>query len=165
MKRFTPLLTALVFCSLIIFVSCKKKKGTEDPDPRDEFGSVLNKVNWTPTVVKLGEATRSEWGSFVLGFTYDTETNRGTYSTSGVPADDGADAVWGDGVISWEFGETNGVADISKIVRLSDGIEMSVTATPPTDPEELNITFNNAEEARVAGFEGGWNFTFIKNSN
>ena len=162
MKRFTQLLTALVICSLVVFVSCKKKKKDEDPDPRDEFGTVLDGGSWTPSSVTFDGSNRTEWEGFVLGWTYNTETNAGTYSTSGVPTDDGAADVWGSGVVAWSFGGSEETPDISTIIRSTDGLQMSVTPDNVEAPTQLVITFSNAPDSRVEGFEGNWSFTLVK---
>ncbi|HCX23281.1 MAG: hypothetical protein CMB80_16025 [Flammeovirgaceae bacterium] len=164
MKRFTQLLTALVICSLVIFVSCKKKKGSSDPDPRDEFGSVLDGGSWVPSAVTFDNANRTEWDGFVLGFNYNTDTNQGTYSTSGIPTDDGASDVWGTGTVSWEFGGTEDTPDIGEIIRVSDGVVMDVTPDNPENPTQLIIQFSveDPSAGRVDGFYGSWSFTLVK---
>ncbi len=162
MKRFTQLLTALVICSLVITISCKKKSSSEDdPDVRDAFGTALNGTTWVATTVTLDNSNRTDWGDFVLGFTgYNTESDEGTYSTNGVPSDDDAAIVWGAGTQSWQFGGTDDSPDISKIVRLSDGRELNITPDNSDDPTQLIITFSTeTSSGRLAGFEGVWSFT------
>lgn len=164
MKQFTQLLTALVFCSLIIFVSCKKKKKDEGKDDsRDLVGQALQGT-WTPTSAKFdGENRTSGWADFTITFSYNNDTDQGNYTVSGVPTDDGASDVWGtaNGTVNWAFDGTDDEPDTEVIIREGDGIPMAVTLDNPNDPSSLILIFTvDDPDARTAGFYGEWEFVF-----
>ncbi|MEQ8473100.1 MAG: hypothetical protein RIC35_18035 [Marinoscillum sp.] len=164
MKRITQLLTALVFCSLIIFVSCKKKKKPDaTEDPRDAAGQALAGP-WVPTSVKFDDANRTEWSDFVISFAYNTDTDQGNYTVSGVPTDDGASDVWGtaNGTVNWTFDGIDETADVGRVIRADGtGTPMDVTVNSTESPTALTISFTVEDpDARVAGFYGTWSFVF-----
>ncbi len=156
MKRFTQILTFTLFCTLMIFMSCKKKKSSTKDDPRDAAGAAISKT-WVVNTVTKDEETREEWSDFTIGFTYNPDTDMGGYSVSGVPANEGAADVWGAGV-SWSFEGNDDTADTGVIVR-SDIGTMNATTDDATNPTKLILTFTieNASN-RVAGFNGEWVF-------
>ncbi|MEQ9306711.1 MAG: hypothetical protein RJQ14_22545 [Marinoscillum sp.] len=161
MKQITRLLTALVFCSLVIFISCKKKKGggEEDPDNRDIVGAALAGP-WVPTSVLFDDANRTEWSEFSIGFSYNPDTDAGNYTVSGVPTDDGASDVWGEGTVNWAFDGDDETADTGTIIR-EDGVEMSAELDNIESPTKLTLTFSvDDPDARTAGFYGTWKFEF-----
>ena len=161
MKRITQLLTALVFCSLIVFISCKKKKKSEKDDPRDAVGMALSKT-WSPTSVTKDTENRTEWDGFTIGFTYNSETDIGGYSVSGVPSNEGASDVWGSG-LSWTFDGEDESADTGTILR-SDGVTVQATLDNPDAPTTLTLSFTITDaSARAAGFNGAWIFTLAAN--
>lgn len=162
MRRFTQLLTALVFCSLVIFISCKKKNKEEDPDPRDEVAAALLSATWVPSEVTFDGSNRTEWEGFSIGFSYNNETDQGGYSVSGVPTEEGAEAsdVWGDNV-TWTFDGEDESANTGTIVR-SDGVSMTATLDNPDTPTQLRLEFSVEDPgARVAGFYGTWVFVLV----
>lgn len=160
MKRITQLLTALVFCSLIIFISCG---GDDDSntDPLDEVGTALEKT-WTVTSATLDNASRSEWTD--AGFTitvsdFDSKSNSGTISFANIPSYDGASDVWGEEG-TWTFGSTT--SSPYTIVR-PDDVSMSVTfdaANPTSVTLAFDIESTSTSSSRVAGFTGSWVFVF-----
>ncbi|MFY0606613.1 MAG: hypothetical protein JXR10_07855 [Cyclobacteriaceae bacterium] len=157
MKRITQLLAFSLFCTLIIFTACKKKKSSTKEDIRDAAGAALSKT-WTVTSVTKDTEPREEWELFTIGFTYNAESDMGGYSVSNVPANEGAADVWGSGV-SWSFGGTEDSPDTGVIVR-SDIGNMNATTDDPTNPTTLVLTFSITDaSARVAGFNGEWVFT------
>lgn len=161
MKRITQLLTALVFCSLIVFVSCKKKKSSEKDDPRDAVGNAFIGT-WSPTTVTKDTETRTEWDDFTIAFTYNTETHVGGYSVSGVPSDEGASDVWGSD-LTWTFDGEDESADTGVIVR-SDETIINATLDDPENPTTLTLSFTITDaSARTAGFNGAWVFNLSKN--
>lgn len=170
MKRFTQLLTALVFLSLIIFMSCKKENGgggtdpEPEPDPVADFGAALNATTWTPSGVTLKEEDRTEWADagFTLTLNYVTDSNQGNYSITNLPEIDGSDAVWGANV-SWSITSVDDSGLIATIDRSDLTGNMTATLNSITAPTQLILTFNIPEpSARVAGFNGDWEFTFTK---
>jgi hypothetical protein len=159
MKRFTQLLTALVFCSLVIFISCKKKNGGgEDPDERDEVAAAIASNVWVPTSVEFDDANRTEWDGFSISFSYNNDSDVGSYTVSGVPTDDGASDVWGENP-SWTFAGTEEAPNTGTIVRTHDGVEMSAQLDNPDTPTVLTLTFSVEDPgAKTAGFYGTWEF-------
>lgn len=163
MKRITQLLTALVFCSLMIFISCGGKKDKDDPDPLDEVGTALLKT-WTVTSATYNNTTRSEWND--AGFTitvtnYNSENNSGTISYSNIPDSDGyedAAGVWGSPG-TWTFGTST--SRPYTIVR-PDDIIMSATFDAE-NPTSLTLSFTvdaSTNTGRTSGFDGSWVFVF-----
>lgn len=159
MKKITQLLTALVFCSLIVFVSCKKDSGGEDPDPQADFGAALV-GSWTlQSASHSSDGDRTEWSGMTLNWTFDTATKTGTYTPSGVPDNAGADAVFGGNgsAVSWSFaGE--GISTIERGGGLSN-----VTIVPDSEenPTQVTLTLSvSGSGSRVAGFDGDWTFVF-----
>lgn len=164
MKRFTQLLTASIIFSLVIFVSCKKKGGGEDPEPedkRDAVGTILSKT-WTPSSVTKDALPRDEWADFKITFAYNTTTDKGNYTLVGVPTDNGGSDVWGDPTaITWTFGGTADAPVFTTITR-SDGIEVTASYDDNSDPttlKSLSFTITNAAN-RTEGFNGKWEFSF-----
>lgn len=157
MKKTTQLLTALVFCSLIIFIGCNRNNGTDDPDPRDVQAALLTTGTWSLSSATVDGTAREEWTGFTLGFAYNNDSDQGTMTASGVPSDEGADAVFANG--NWTFDGTDENADVGVIVR-ADGIEMSITTLNETT---LTLSFNVPEASgRIASFDGNWVFTFSR---
>ncbi|MFY0601891.1 MAG: hypothetical protein JXR03_19610 [Cyclobacteriaceae bacterium] len=155
MKKFTQLLTALVFGSLMIFISCgpDKKKDPVEPDARIEIGENFVKVaSGAPDEVTFDTDTRSEWSTLNLTLTFDSDTFDGTYTVTGVPDNEGSDAVFGaEGTSgSWSFDGTS-----TSAITLN-GIAMTATVTD----SKVTLTFNNEPGNRVAAFEGDWKFVW-----
>ena len=160
MKQFTQLLTALVFCSLMIFVACNKSGSTEPDDPRDEVGAAIASKPWTAASVTLDGTTRTEWDGFTISFSYNEETHQGTYTVANVPSNPGASDVFGSGV-TWTFDGVDENANTGVIVR-SDGVNVNVSrqGTDPLAPTSLTLSFTITDASnRVAGFNGAWVFT------
>lgn len=155
MKKLTQLLTALVFGSLMIFISCGGggDDGPDEVDGRIELGNnLVSVVSGSPSSVTFDGAARDEWDSFSIAFTFDG-TSAGTYTVSGVPTNDGADAVWGasDATGTWAFNDDGSVITGSGISDL----------TPSITANSVSLTFSNdAAGGRAAAFEGAWVFTW-----
>ncbi len=159
MRKITQLLTALVFCSLIIFASCGKG-GDDDPkvDVRVEKGEfIATVVTGAPDMVKFDRTERDEWGDLNINFTFVSTANAdgqygGTYTVSDVPTNPGAEYVWGtDG--DWTFANDAG----TKITF--DGKTADVVATDSS----VTLKFTSTEPAaRTAEFAGAWEFTWNK---
>ena len=174
MKYLKGLLTACVILSLMIFMSCGNGKKTT-PDPEGKLtGEQLSAGTWTPQAggVTVGGTPRSEWDNFTLSFTVNTTSfEGGSYSTTGVPTDDGASDVWRTSG-SWEFlkdSEGNVVVPTNTIIRDGDdSVPVTVNVDVVLDDEgnatgdgQLTLSFTiPAPEGRVAGFDGPWVFTF-----
>ncbi|REE01236.1 hypothetical protein [Marinoscillum furvescens] len=159
MKKITQLLTALVFCSLIVFVSCKKDSGGEDPDPQADFGAALV-GSWTlQSATHSSDGDRTEWSGLTLNWTFDTETKTGTYTPSGVPDNAGAADVFGENgtSVTWSFaGE--GTSSIERGGGLSN---VTIVTDSEENPTSATLTFDvTGSGSRVAGFDGSWTFVF-----
>jgi len=153
MKKTTQLLTTLVFLSLSIFISC----GGEDPvaiDLRDAQG-VLASGTFSENGVSVDNSTREEWVGFSLTMSYNADTDQGTFSSSGVPPNEGASDVWPSSG-TWTFGGTDESPVIGTIMR-SDGVEMSANISPTA----LTLGFN-IPDAGGRTFDGDWSFAFNK---
>ncbi len=153
MKRVTHLLTALVFISLSVFISCNKGDGGDDgPTPTEEQANLLRGTwNLVQNGARLGTTIRPEWEG--LSGVLQGDITGGTIAMTGVPSDPGASDVW-PASSSWTFGDS-----ITEIVR-SDGVTMNVTVTE----NQLVVSFTITGSGRIEGFDGSWTFTFEKGS-
>jgi hypothetical protein len=157
MRKITQLLSALVFCSLIIFASCGPK---DNPDPvvdvRIEKGNNLKTVVVSfPTTAQFGGVDRTEWSGLKLAFTFDpTNPGGGTYKVTGVPTNPGADDVWGaeGATVNWTF-DTNG----ENVTFGGKTAKATISAT--SVKLEFKVT---ASGARTSEFAGDWAFTWTK---
>lgn len=157
MRRVTNLLTALVFCSLIIVVACKNKKPKDDPDPRDEQGELLTGT-WAVTSAEKDDETREQWvtAGTTITFTYNNDTDAGTYQVQNLPEEgDNVGEVLGTGSQSFSFASED---DVNTIIK-SNGDEITVTATET----QLTLTFTvTGVDSRVSSFDGVWTFVLTK---
>ncbi len=154
MKRVTDLLTALVFISLTVFISCNKGGGGDDgPTPQEEQVAKLVGT-WVLATdgAKLGTTVRPEWEGLTVVISGNADG--GTIAVTGIPSDNGASDVWSTNT-SWTFG-----GSISELNRV-DGISMDIQSVTDT---QLIVTFTVSSSNRVEGFEGSWTFTFEKSS-
>lgn len=154
MKRVTDLLTALVFISLTVFISCNKGGGGDDgPTPQEEQVAKLVGT-WVLATdgAKLGTTVRPEWEGLTVVISGNADG--GTIAVTGIPSDNGASDVWPTST-SWTFG-----GSISELDRV-DGISMDIQSVTNT---QLIVTFTVSSSNRVEGFEGSWTFTFEKSS-
>lgn len=146
MKRLSNLLAALVFASLVIFMSCGGGGSDPAPDPFAEAAVELTASDWSPSAVTSPDGnTLSDWSDFELSFNGNGEGGR--YNTTGVPT--GFEEVWpsqGD----WEFG-----SDTETIER-SDG----TTITSTISANKLTLEFTFESSARTSGIDGQWTFVF-----
>jgi hypothetical protein len=147
MKKITELLTALVICSLMIFVSCGPKKGDDgaSTDAADEVGAVLATISGSPSSVTLDGADRDEWDATTFTVTYDSETNGGTIAIANAPTNEGAEDVWGNG---------------GNYTLSDDGTTANYGGTTIAISGKT-LTFDVADPSgRVASFYGKWVFSF-----
>lgn len=154
MKRVTDLLTALVFISLVVFISCNKGGGGDDgPTPQEEQVAKLVGT-WVLATdgAKLGTTVRPEWEGLTVVISGNIDG--GTIAVTGIPSDNGASDVWPSSA-SWTFG-----GSISELDRV-DGISMNIQSVTDT---QLIVTFTVSTSDRVTGFDGSWTFTFEKSS-
>lgn len=151
MKRLSNLLAALVFASLVIFMSCGGGGDDPAPDPLDEISADLTVTGWaTPTTVQTdGGTADGDWSNFTINFTGTKDG--GTYTVSGVPT--GFSDVWANG--SWTFGNATG----SVITKVQGGVTTDMTAS--ISENSLSLEFDvTASSARTNGIAGEWTFVF-----
>ncbi len=157
MKKLSNLLAALVFVSLVIFISCSSDSGGTDPvDPLVTQAELLAGT-WTTTANQVNyqgsPPTDSDWSAFTL--TISGDENGGSYSTEGVPTN--FEDVWADG--TWTFANTSG----TKITRDAVGNAGAIEITVVVSANSLQLDFNNTGTlGRTAGIEGVWRFTMSK---
>ncbi len=156
MKKLSNLLAALVFVSLVIFISCTSDSGTPDPvDPLETQAELLTGT-WTTTANQVlyqgSPSTDGDWSNFTLTISNAT-TAGGSYATGGVPA--GFEDVWGSG--TWTFANDQGT------VVTRSGTAGNVDITVVVSANSLQLDFNNTGTlGRTNGIEGTWRFTMSK---
>ena len=147
MKRVTDLLTALVFISLIVFISCKKgDDGPSGPTPEEETLALLLGT-WELESASESGTEREEWEGFSITISESSIT------ASGIPNLDGASDVWSTNS-TWDFG------DAPSIINREDGITMNIAVTE-TQLTVSNLTISGSSN-RISGFSGVWKFVFTK---
>lgn len=151
MKRLSNLLAALVFASLVIFMSCGG--GGDDPAPDPLIAVAENfATTWTPTSVSDPDGVNqlSAWSNFQL--TVSGSESGGTYNT-GSTTPDGFTAVWPNSG-SWAFGDTSGGA-----VTRDGSLNMTSTITAT----QLTLEFSITGAGRTNSINGDWTFVFSAN--
>ena len=153
MKRVNDLLTALVFMSLVVFISCNKgDDGDDGPTPQEEqVAKLVGTWNLVSGGAQLGTTPRAEWEGLTAVLQGDVDG--GTIAVTGVPSDPGAEDVW-PASSSWTFGNS-----ITEVIR-DDGVTLNVTVTENT----LDVRFTITDSGRIEGFDGSWSFSFQKGS-
>ena len=167
MKRVSNLLAALVFASLVIFMSC----GGSGDDPSPSAGEdQANELVGTWTVSNAptyGGSTEGIWTGFTLTISNVSEGSGGVwggdFAVSGIPA--GYGQVWGGAENdtnvsgSWSFASASNVTDL---VRSSDGVtieNINVSASALA----FDFLVPRPETARSSGIFGfDWEFQFSK---
>lgn len=156
MKRLSNLLAALVFASLVIFMSCGG--GGSDPAPTPEEIAADNLVDKTWTVNSSSitydnGVPDGDWTNFSLSFS--GSSTGGTYSTTGVP--DGFSEIWPSSG-SWTF-NTNSSGSVTGIQR--DGAS-GVAISTSISGTSLSATFTIPDpNGRTAGlYDAPWSFSF-----
>lgn len=147
MKKLTQLLTAMVFGSLMIFISCGGGGG-DDPvaaDPVDEIGAELATIAGSPSAVTFNGEQRDEWDATTFTVTYDSETNGGTIAVTGEPTLEGASDVWSGGG-SYTLSDDGSSASYNGKTIAITGKTLTFTVTDPS--------------GKVASFYGSWSFSF-----
>ncbi len=158
MKRLSNLLAALVFASLVIFMSCGG--GGDDPAPTVEELAAADLVGktWTVNASSItydGSVPDGNWDNFSLSFSGGAAG--GSYTASGVDSSDpGFSDVWPSNG-SWEFIVSND--RVTGIRRTNDDIPMTGTISGTS----LTLTFSVPDPgtARTSGlYDAPWAFTF-----
>ncbi|SNT26025.1 hypothetical protein SAMN05421640_3011 [Ekhidna lutea] len=153
MKRLSNLLAALVFASLVIFMSCGGGGDDPAPDPLEEVATDLTASAWAqPSTVQTdGGTPDGDWSGFSI--TFSGSKDGGSYTVSGVP--DGFSDVWSNG--TWSFGNTSGSVITKTHTGSSESTDMSATVSEGS----LSLTFDVDEPtARTNGIAGEWTFVF-----
>ena len=153
MKRLSNLLAALVFASLVIFMSCGG--GGSDPGP-SELEIAINNLTVSggfsnPADVKTDNGQPDgDWDSFGVTFTGNLANQGGSYEVSGVP--NGFSDVWADG--TWTINNAG-----TKITRVQGGVTTVMDAT--IEEGSLTLEFDvEASGGRTSGIAGTWLFVF-----
>jgi len=151
MKRLSNLLAALVFASLVIFMSCGGGGGDDGPSALE---TAVNNLTVTggfsnPTSVTTGVgAADGDWSSF--GITFSGTVEGGDYAVSGVPT--GFEDVWSDG--TWTI---NSGANV--ITKTQGGQDTDISAQ--IEEGALTMSFNvSTQGGRTSGIDGNWTFVF-----
>ena len=166
MKKVSNLLAALVFASLVIFMSCGG--GGDDPAPSIGETTANNllgtwNVSGAPT---YGGDVEGDWTGFTLTISNVAEGADdvwgGDFSVSNIP--DGYGQVWGGNATatsvsgSWTFSSATNVTTATR----SDGVSITSIQVSETD---LGFGFNvpSSGAARTSGiFDANWSFQFTK---
>lgn len=160
MKKLSNLLAALVFGSLVIFMSCGGGGDTPAPTAAELQAALLTGGTWsaaTTDVTYDGGPSDADWTGFTLTLTGDA-ANGGTYSTgSTTPAE--FEDVW-PASGGWSFANDAGTSILRTGGNAGD-VTMTVSAITETS---LTLTFTVADpSARVSGiYDEPWSFTFTK---
>lgn len=151
MKRLSNLLAALVFASLVIFMSCGGGGGDDGPSDLEIAVDNLTISGGfsNPTTVRYNDGNPdASWDTFGIAFTGSVDG--GTYTVSNVPTDFGD--VWADG--TWTIN-----SDANVITRVQDGVTTNIIAT--IGEGSLTLEFDvDDPTARPNGIAGSWIFIF-----
>ena len=150
MKRLSNLLAALVFASLVIFMSCGGGGGDDGPTIVEEKTELISKTWSNPSTATYAGGPEGDWSGFSL-----TIRASGTYNTSGVPT--GYEEVWPSSG-SWEFTNDNA----ARIQRDgNNGITMDYTVADDGSSLSLEFTVPDPSARRISGLYGEpWQFEF-----
>jgi len=145
MKKNTLSLLSTLFCSLLLFTSCKD----DDPSGPTPEEVQTQKLIATWIVGEEGSVTRDdisseEWDNFTLTFTESNFSTTNTYET-----------VWpAEG--SWQFVEGN----LNKIER-NDGLDIDIVVEETTLDMTFTLSQSN-DNGRFKGVPGEYTFHLVK---
>ncbi|WP_436517117.1 hypothetical protein [Ekhidna sp. To15] len=153
MKRLSNLLAALVFASLVIFMSCGG--GGSDPAPsKGETQAGKISSNWSVSSVRDPDGSTSGWDNFTLRISGTSEGSDGIwggdYTVTNVPS--GLEDVWNPSGGTWKF---KSASNVGVLVR-DDGVEISVTSSD--DSSSLDLEFIISGAGRTSSVNGDWLF-------
>lgn len=155
MKRLSNLFAALVFASLVIFMSCGGGGDNPAPDPGAnallEQAKKLAANTWVVSSVSDPDGPTQKWNDFTLKFTANDDGKGGNYEVTGTP--DGFDGkVWANGSSTWNFVGDN----ILKVKRANLTPELTISGISAT---EVTFTFNvPTQDGRTSAIQGDWTF-------
>lgn len=157
MKRLSNLFAALVFASLVVFMSCGGGDDPPAPTVEELAAADLTGKTWTvdaSSITYNGNVPDGNWSSFTLSFSGDA--TGGSYTASGVDtSDSGFSDIW-PASGTWSF-ITSG-SNVTGISR-SDGIDM--TGTISGTSLTLTFTVPDPSTGRTAGlYDAPWAFSF-----
>ncbi|MEQ8629168.1 hypothetical protein [Ekhidna sp.] len=151
MKQLSNLLAALVFASLVIFMSCGGGGGDDGPSDLEIAVDNLTISGGfsNPTTVQTdGGTADGDWSTF--GITFTGSVDGGSYTVSNVPA--GFEDVWANG--TWTINDAATV-----ITRTQGGVDTDIVAS--IGEGSLTLEFDVADPtARTSGIAGEWTFVF-----
>jgi hypothetical protein len=151
MKRLSNLLAALVFASLVIFMSCGGGGGNDGPSELEikvQNLTVSGGFSNPSNVQTDGGQADGDWSTFGISFTGSVDG--GSYTVSNVPT--GFEDVWSNG--TWTINDAGTV-----ITRTQNGVSTDMTAT--IGEGSLTLEFFVADpNARTNGIAGSWTFVF-----
>jgi len=158
MKRVSNLLAALVFASLVIFMSCGGDDDSSGPTDSEVNAEILNNTTWVVpdgNSVRYGDGvSEGDWENFELTITNATSTG-GSYSVSGVP--EGYEEIWPGPSGSWTFDDDNG-EDITR----NDNISIDITVSETQFTLNFLIPDPAGSTSRVSGlYDQNWNFSLV----
>ncbi|MEQ9466355.1 MAG: hypothetical protein RLN88_03035 [Ekhidna sp.] len=151
MKRLSNLLAALVFASLVIFMSCGGSGGSDGPSDLEiavENLTVSGGFSGPTSVQTDNGDADGEWQDF--GITFKGTVEGGNYTVSNVP--DGFSDVWANG--TWTINDAGTV-----ITKTQGGVDTDIVAT--IGEGSLTLEFDvDDPSARTSGIAGTWTFVF-----
>ena len=153
MKIMKSLFLACTCATLLIFANCGGGGGDDPvaaPTAAEKNALLLDK-DWSLSSATNAGTTRDEWTGFTLKFGIDSDLAGGTYTASGIPAEDTDKLVWS------TSGTFTASSDLTTLTR-NDGIVMTLVVSETA----LNLSFTVPESGgRVDGFTGAWVFKMV----
>lgn len=163
MKHLKNVILSLTLLGLVIITSCKGGK-EPNPEPAGKItAEALAKATWVPTTggILNDNTPRDEWSNFTLRFTANAAFDGGTYTTTGLPAEDVDRLVWKQSG-TWAFQKNGTALVLGTIIRDNDTtapVNVTVALNATGTSGTLNLSFTVPEAAgRVDGFTGNWVF-------
>ncbi|MFK7953003.1 MAG: hypothetical protein AB8B73_09170 [Ekhidna sp.] len=159
MKKLSNLLAALVFGSLVIFMSCGGGDEPTPPTAEELQAALLQAGTWTSSsssAPTYGGTPEGDWSGFSITLSgNDDGAGTGSYSTSGTP-EGYEDVMPSSG--NWSFVDGSNGTQINRTGGNAGDVVMSATVNETS----LSLTFTVTDPAgRVSGLYGQpWVFTF-----
>ena len=152
-KSIKGLFLACTCATLLIFANCGGGGGDDPvaaPTAAQKNATLLDGT-WKLNSVTNEGNPRDEWTGFTLTLSLDDDFAGGTYTASGIPAEDTDKLVWS------TSGTFTASSDLTTLTR-NDGIVMTLVVSETA----LNLSFTVPESGgRVDGFTGAWVFKMV----